>query len=174
MAKPSCKPPWLTSLANLPSPNPPGLTSYGDSQVTELRQRNRKLKQGLHDRRVLRKELQGELLQAESQWSQVAADRQQLQAEVHAMRHSLEASSLHCDSPCSRCADAEHRLHLPCVPCVYIAQCPKVYGLSCLCMVCHVCVRPAIFAYGLPSLCMVCHAGVWPAILVYGLTMYCG
>ena len=60
--------------------------------MTELRQRNRKLKENLLDKRVVRKELQGELLQAESQRSQAVADRQQLQAEVHAMRHSLEVS----------------------------------------------------------------------------------
>ncbi len=59
-------------------------------QVGELKQRNRKLKLELQERRAQRKELQGKVQLADSQWSQAAANYEQLQASVHTMRCSLE------------------------------------------------------------------------------------
>ena len=59
-------------------------------QVGELKQRNRKLKLNLQERRAQRKELQGRVQHADSQWSQAAADYEHLQASVHSMRCSLE------------------------------------------------------------------------------------
>ncbi|DBB03480.1 TPA: hypothetical protein ACH3X3_010833 [Trebouxia sp. C0006] len=61
-------------------------------KVGELKQRNRKLKLNLQERRTQRKELQGRVQHADSQWSQAAADYEHLQASVHSMRCSLEAS----------------------------------------------------------------------------------
>ncbi|KAL0037988.1 hypothetical protein WJX79_008631 [Trebouxia sp. C0005] len=62
------------------------------NKVGELMQRNRKLKLNLQERRAHRKELQGKVQHADSQWSQAAAEYEHLQASVHSMRCSLEAS----------------------------------------------------------------------------------
>ncbi|DBA80831.1 TPA: hypothetical protein ACH3X1_008047 [Trebouxia sp. C0004] len=60
-------------------------------KVSELKQRNRKLKLELQERRAQRKDLQGKVQHADSQWNQAAADYEHLQASVHNMRCSLEA-----------------------------------------------------------------------------------
>ncbi len=59
-------------------------------QVGELKRRNRKLKLNLQERRAQRKELQGKVQHADSQWSQAAANYEHLQASVLSMRCSLE------------------------------------------------------------------------------------
>ena len=73
-------------------------------QVDAVRQRNRKLKLSLQERRAQRKELQGEVQDADSLWSQAAADYQHLQASVHSMRCSLEVH------PCA----LDHLDHMHC------------------------------------------------------------
>ncbi len=67
-------------------------------QVGELKRRNRKLELNLQERRTQRKELQGKVQHADSQWSQAAANYEQLQASVLSMRCSLEVHpcALHC------------------------------------------------------------------------------
>ncbi len=59
-------------------------------QVGELKRRNRKLKLNSQERRAQRKELQGKVQHADSQWSQAAANYEHLQASVLRMRCSLE------------------------------------------------------------------------------------
>ncbi len=74
-------------------------------QVGELKQRNRKLKLELQERRAHRKQLQGRVQHADSQWSQAAADYEHLQASVHSMRCSLEVH------PCA----LDHLKYLQCL-----------------------------------------------------------
>ena len=59
-------------------------------QVTTLRQRNQQLREEVHDKQALRRKLQEQLVEAQSEWSAAAADQEQLQAQVHSLRHSLE------------------------------------------------------------------------------------
>ena len=64
--------------------------------MADLRQRNKHLKGELQDKRAMCKELQGQLQQAQQDWSAAAADQEQLLAHVHSLRHSLEVTYAAC------------------------------------------------------------------------------
>lgn len=74
---------------------PPCVTTHPglDSQVTELRQCNRQLKEKLQDKRAQHKALQEELQQAQAEWSPAVAEQEQLQTRVQSLRKTLEVTS---------------------------------------------------------------------------------
>lgn len=106
-------------------------------QVVQCKERSERLMGLLEARRAERSQLQGQLQEAEANWSNTVADHVQLQAEVHSMRHLLEVClQLH----------AFHIMQTLSGACCRLC-CGALRGLSAIvpsfCLICGHCVKRA-------------------------------